>query len=227
MPPSKGGKAFCLGRERASKPVLTRGTLIQGSLFGNQSLMKTLLFALVPCLLLATFAFAAKKAPTKPEPAPAAQSHEESGKPHESCDHPKPDPSEVAAKTWPVVRGDKLKGAPSVALADLVGTPEKHVGKTVQVEAKVRKACQNVGCWMELASDDKSPGIRVRFKKGGFFVPLDSAGATAKVEGEVSISELTDAKAQHYESEGAIVPRGKDGKPREVLLVATGVELRR
>ena len=59
------------------------------------------------------------------------------------------------------------------------------------------------------------------------FVPIDSAGRTARVEGVVSVKTLTDEMAKHYESEGAIVPRGKDGKPREVQLVASGVELRK
>ena len=91
----------------------------------------------------------------------------------------------------------------------------------------MRKACQKKGCWMELASSDKGAGVRVTFKNYGFFVPLDAAGSAARVEGVVKVSELTEDMARHYEAEGAIVPRGGDGKPREVQLVASGVELRR
>ena len=69
--------------------------------------------------------------------------------------------------------------------------------------------------------------VRVTFKDYGFFVPLDSAGSKAKVEGTVKVAVLAPEKAKHYESEGAVVPRGKDGKPREVQLVASGVELRK
>jgi hypothetical protein len=132
-----------------------------------------------------------------------------------------------AAGDWLLVRGEKLKGAKKVALADLLTSPEAHDGKTVLVEARVRKACQRKGCWMELATDDKGPGVRVTFKDYAFFVPVDSAGSSARVEGLVKVAELSEERAKHYESEGAIVPRGKDGKPREVQLVATGVELRR
>lgn len=152
---------------------------------------------------------------------------------HEAC-HPKGDQN-AADKVKPaaasdgavILRGEKLKGAPAVSLADLVQSPEKHSGKTVLVEANVRRACTRKGCWMELASDDKSTGVRVTFKDYGFFVPLDSAGAKARVEGEVKVVELSEKDAQHLQSEGATVPRGKDGQPREVQLVATGVELRR
>lgn len=133
-----------------------------------------------------------------------------------------------AGEDWVLVRGEKIHGGKKkVALADLLKSPEALAGKTVLVEAKVRKACERKGCWMELASDDKGPGVRVTFKDYGFFVPLDSAGSRARVEGLVKVAELSEGNAKHYESEGAIVPRGKDGKPREVQLVATGVELRR
>lgn len=126
-----------------------------------------------------------------------------------------------------LVRGEKLTGSSqSVEIAKLLNTPTDFEGKTVTVEAKVRKACEKKGCWMELSGGDKAMGVRVTFKDYGFFVPLDSAGKTAKVEGVVKVAELSEAKAKHYEAEGASVPKGKDGKYREVQLVASGVELR-
>lgn len=124
-------------------------------------------------------------------------------------------------------RGEKLKGLELVAFEKLLASPKEFDGKTVALEAKVRKACTKKGCWMELASGDKSPGVRVTFKDYGFFVPLDSAGSTAKVEGLVKVAELSPEKAKHYESEGAMIAKDKDGKFREVQLVATGVELRK
>jgi len=125
-----------------------------------------------------------------------------------------------------IARGEKLSGAQKVTLDELLQAPSKYEGKTVQVEAKVRKACQAKGCWMELAQGD-GPGVRITFKDYGFFVPTQSAGYTAKVEGEVKVATLSEERAQHYTSEGAQVPRGADGKPREVQLVARGVELRK
>lgn len=126
-----------------------------------------------------------------------------------------------------LLRGEKLKGLTVVSLDKLLTTPGEFDGKEVQVEAKVRKACEKKGCWMELAPSDKGPGVRVTFKDYGFFVPLDSAGSTAKVEGTVKVAELSDERAKHYEAEGAKVAKGKDGKYREVQLVALGLELRR
>lgn len=139
----------------------------------------------------------------------------------------KAEPKAPEAAPAVMTRGEKLKGADAVQLTKLLESPTEFEGKTVAVEAKIRKACEKKGCWMELAGTEKGPGVRVTFKDYGFFVPLDSAGSTAKVEGVVKVALLDEAKAKHYEAEGATVPKGKDGKYREVQLVATGVELRK
>jgi 3-oxoacyl-(acyl-carrier-protein) synthase len=66
--------------------------------------------------------------------------------------------------------------------------------------------------------------MRVTFKDYGFFVPTDSAGAKARVQGRLQISQLSAEQAQHLRSEGGSMAAGAQ---REVRLVATGVELRR
>lgn len=81
---------------------------------------------------------------------------------------------------------------------------------------------------MELAeaSDPGVPGCRVTFKDYGFFVPLDSAGSRAKVEGAVQVSTVTPEQVEHLESEGArFASKQPDGSAREIRMVATGVEL--
>ncbi len=147
----------------------------------------------------------------------------------DECHHPATagDAQPACADAAVLVRGDKLKGLPSTSLATLLTKPADFEGKSVSLEGKVRRACERKGCWMELAPTDKGPGVRVTFKDYGFFVPTDSAGRTAHVEGVVKVTELSEERAKHYESEGATVPRGKDGKAREVVLVASGVELRK
>lgn len=187
--------------------------------------MKTLRTALLTLTVVPLVALAGEKPAAKAgEPAKAAPA----AKSEADCHHP-PVPAQADAPQggWTLTRGEPLKGATKVKLAELLAKPQAHEGKTVQLEGQVRKACEKKGCWMELASDAKNPGVRVTFKDYGFFVPLDSAGSQARVEGVVKVAELTDSRAKHYEEEGAIVPRGADGKPREVQLVATGVELRR
>jgi len=97
-------------------------------------------------------------------------------------------------------------------------------GKKVLVEGVVRRACSQMGCWMELAPAEGGPGVRVTFKDYGFFVPTDSAGAKARVQGTIQVAQLSVAQAEHLRAEGGSMTAGAQ---REVRLVATGVELRR
>lgn len=124
-----------------------------------------------------------------------------------------------------VFRGAPFKGEKAVALTDLLAKPESFDKQTIATEGTVRQVCQKKGCWMELAMAEKGPGARITFKDYEFFVPKDSAGKKAKLEGAVKLAELSEERAKHYASEGATIPRGADGKAREVQLVATGVEI--
>lgn len=185
---------------------------------------------LLAAVLLSAVSFAGP--PKAVVPADKKDAHADCEKKEgEVCHHPESAKSGAASSEGDVVlRGEKLKGAPAVALAELLKNPAQYNGKTVAVsDATVRRACEKKGCWMELASaaTDKGPGVRVTFKDYGFFVPLDSAGRKAKVEGVVKVASLSEATAKHYEAEGATVPRGADGKPSEIQLEATGVELRK
>jgi len=83
---------------------------------------------------------------------------------------------------------------------------------------------------MELATDStpSAAACRVTFKDYGFFVPTDSAGAEAQVEGQVAVKRVRAAHVKHYEGEGATFPsKREDGSADEVRIVATGVELTR
>jgi len=126
--------------------------------------------------------------------------------------------------------GAPISAGPELALADLLANPERFRDQPVTVQGRVRSACTRRGCWMELAqsSDPKLPGCRVTFKDYGFFVPTDSAGAQAKVQGTLGVNTLPAERVAHLESEGGQFPRkNADGSVDELRLVATGVELRR
>ena len=122
--------------------------------------------------------------------------------------------------------GAPLGGAPKVALADLVKDPAAWSGKTVRTEGTISAVCQEKGCWMVLKSGDQS--VRVTFKDYGFFVPKDSAGATAVMEGVFNVKTIPEATARHYaeETKGG-KPDAIKGDQKELSLVASGVEMAR
>ena len=127
--------------------------------------------------------------------------------------------------------GEPIKSqAAALPVARVVDKAAQYEGKTVVVEGKVRAACTNKGCWMELAptTEKGTQGCRVTFKGYSFFVPRDSAGATARVEGVVAVRAVTPGEVEHLESEGAVFSnKAPDGSAKEVRIVATGVELRK
>ena len=131
-----------------------------------------------------------------------------------------------AAKAFgaPIVPG------PEHSLADVLAAPDRFKDQAISVEGHVRSACTRRGCWMEVAdgADPQLPGCRVTFKDYGFFVPTDSAGARAKVQGTLGVNTLPAERVAHLESEGGQFPhKNADGSVDELRLVATGVELRR
>jgi hypothetical protein len=126
--------------------------------------------------------------------------------------------------------GAALAPAATLPLSRVLGDAASYSNRMVTVEGKVRRNCTNKGCWMELAESIEADhqGCRVTFKDYGFFVPLDSAGSTARVQGVVETKVLEPGQVDHMESEGATFAKKEpDGSAREVHIVATGVELTR
>ena len=124
--------------------------------------------------------------------------------------------------------GAPIAPGPELALADVLKAPEHFRDQAITVEGQVRSACTRRGCWMEVAesADPALPGCRVTFKDYGFFVPKDSAGSRAKVQGTFGVNTLPAERVAHLESEGGQFPRkNPDGSVNELRLIATGVEL--
>jgi hypothetical protein len=130
----------------------------------------------------------------------------------------------AAAKAF----GAPISSGPVLSLADVLAAPERFRDQAITVEGHVRSACTRRGCWMEVAqsADPKLPGCRVTFKDYGFFVPTDSAGAQAKVQGTFGVNTLPPERVAHLESEGGqFLHKNPDGSVDELRLVASGVEL--
>lgn len=126
-----------------------------------------------------------------------------------------------------VKRGEPIaEGVQSIALAEVLAKPAEYTNEPVVVEGVVEVACQNKGCWMQVAPAAGEAGMRVTFKDYGFFVPKDSKGRVARMAGTVAVKTLSKEDADHLEGEGAKLRRNSDGTASEVSFVATGVELR-
>jgi uncharacterized protein DUF4920 len=179
---------------------------------------------MLPLLVLLSCESGTSPAPgTTPPPSPVAPKVEQP-----LAAQPAPAPAAAPPAAGGVQRfGGTISAGPEATLAQLLTAPEKFKSADVITAGTVRRACSRKGCWMELAQGD-DPGCRVTFKDYGFFVPTDSAGARARVQGRLETQSVPASRVRHLEAEGAqFASKNPDGSATEVTLVATAVELTR
>lgn len=124
--------------------------------------------------------------------------------------------------------GDAIAKQNDVEFSRVLDDPTAYEKKTVTLEGHVRRVCKRMGCWMELAEGTKegARSCRVFFGAHQFFVPTDSEGQQARVQGSVEVRRVEAKFVNHLEEEGAsFESKSKDGSAEEVRLVASGVEL--
>jgi hypothetical protein len=127
-------------------------------------------------------------------------------------------------------RGAPIGKADKVDIGRLFAEPARYAGKPVRIEGVIVRSCKMEGCWAEVAADKDSPrSIRVQMKDHAFFIPLNSAGSRARVEGTVSVRTIEKAEVEHLmNDDGAKFPNiNADGTVTELSFVATGIELSR
>jgi hypothetical protein len=111
--------------------------------------------------------------------------------------------------------GKPLRGMAATSVADVLSRPE--AGKTVRLEGTIERVCRNKGCWLELKQGEQS--VHVTFEGYSFFVPKDSAGHRAVLEGKVVVKQPPAGEAAHKKAEGAELAGAS------VSVEATGVEI--
>jgi hypothetical protein len=126
-------------------------------------------------------------------------------------------------------RGAPIGSARKVSLAKVIKDPSKYAGQTVRVEGVIVRSCKMEGCWAELAPKKDAKSVRVKMKDHAFFIPLQSAGATARAEGVFSVKTLSKAEVDHLiNDDGAKFDnRNADGTVMEISFMASGIELRK
>jgi hypothetical protein len=126
-------------------------------------------------------------------------------------------------------RGAPIGDSSKVSLNDVLKDPSKYAGKSVLVEGVVVRSCKAEGCWAEVAENKDSKSVRIKMKDHGFFIPLNSAGAFARVEGTVQLKTLSKEQVDHMiNDDGAkFANRNADGTVTEVSFEAAGIELKR
>lgn len=159
------------------------------------------------CLLTAIALSACGRGPSATEAAPAAAAAPPAatGVARASTSTIKP----LAQKKFGVEISEKT----STSLDALLREPRKFAAKTVRTEGVVSAVCKSMGCWMELADD----GGHAHIKMAGhsFFVPKDSAGHRAVVQGRVLDLPKDECTEEAEQQTGSVA---------KIEIEATGVE---
>ena len=125
-----------------------------------------------------------------------------------------------------IKRGADIGPSSIVKLEEALQDLDRYTEQPVILEGTVNKVCAVKGCWMELVPDNASQGIRITFKDYAFFVPTDSTGYNARLEGLFEQNIFSKAAADHLIAEGVNLSRNADGTATETSFVAQAVELR-
>ena len=111
-----------------------------------------------------------------------------------------------------VYYGQKISPDDALTAPQFLKAMEKKDSLNVKVEAKIEAVCKKKGCWMDLNLENGST-MKVRFKDYEFFVPKDSDGKMAVVEGKAKV-EVTDVATLRHYAEDA-------GKSKEEIAAIT------
>lgn len=135
-------------------------------------------------------------------------------------------PAPQAAAAAPLKQLDKKQfGAPiteksQTALTSLVKEPAKFTNQTVCTEGVVSAVCKSMGCWMEIADD--AGQAHIKMAGHSFFVPKESSGHRARIQGKVLAAGGEDTcTAKDGCRENA---ERETGRVAKIEIEATGVE---
>ena len=125
------------------------------------------------------------------------------------------------------VFGDPMPNkAEGLSLADLIEQRETYLGKEVRVSAKITQVCQAKGCFFIAMENDK--WARITFRDYAFFIPTDAANSEVLIEGIFSEVQLSNAQAQHYNSDlGSSSNAATVDTSPEYSIVASSVLIRK
>ncbi len=78
-------------------------------------------------------------------------------------------------------------------VSDIYASPDKFNGKRVLVQGPIVDVCAEMGCWLAVGSDQEFQSIRFKVEDGVIVFPMSIKGMTAKVEGVLTVTMLSEA----------------------------------
>jgi hypothetical protein len=111
-------------------------------------------------------------------------------------------PKDVAPGYVPF--GSKITAAGALSAAQMLAkykTLKQGDTLAVKFKSKVHEVCKKKGCWMSLEMPGGQDAF-VRFKDYAFFVPTNSDGSQAVVQGKAYLDVVPVGQLRHYAKDG-------------------------
>ncbi|MEO6168837.1 MAG: DUF4920 domain-containing protein [Chitinophagales bacterium] len=105
----------------------------------------------------------------------------------------------------PAYFGKQIDEKGAISMSRLEKQMEDKEKLQVKVTGKVVECCQAKGCWMTIDKGDGST-MHVKFKDYGFFVPKNSGGKTAIMEGTAMLETVSVEEQRHYAEDAGKSP---------------------
>ncbi len=110
-------------------------------------------------------------------------------------------------------------------LATVDADPAKYFEQTLLVEATITNVCQKMGCWMQIEDQGHKAMVRWEAGCGGQYkFPKEAIGKRVLIQGSFYPKEISEADAQHLESESggkAIARVGYEINASGVLVIGS------
>ena len=108
--------------------------------------------------------------------------------------------------------GEAIDADNAISVADMTKLISEKESMDTKIKAEIVEVCQNKGCWVTVKLPS-GEDMRVKFGEDAFFVPKNSSGKTAIMEGTVSKEVITVDEQRHYLEDA--------GKPQEEIMAIT------
>ena len=128
-------------------------------------------------------------------------------------------------------RGLPLSKQAALTVSEAIKNEAKIKDGYVKVQGTIKSVCKKKGCWFVIADSKTKEKIRITSLGYKFFVPKDSEGYQATVEGQFESKTMSVAEGQHMEDDKA-ASTGKKAKKvtkeiKEYRIASVGVELKK
>ena len=105
------------------------------------------------------------------------------------------------------IYGSNITAEGAIPVADLKTKMGEKENLDVKIKGEIVEVCQNKGCWVTVKLPS-GEDMRVKFGEDAFFVPKNSSGKTAVMEGK-AMKEIVSVDEQRHYLEDAGKPKAE------------------